>query len=61
MTRTIRYNKLLLDRDTLNYIHDEVTKLEMENWNRYAHRNGNSKGKNLAYREVIRIISNILN
>jgi hypothetical protein len=53
MYKNIKYKKLLSDRDTLNYIHDEVTKLEMENWNRYGHRNGYSRGKNLAYREVV--------
>jgi hypothetical protein len=27
----------------------------MEIWNRYGHRNGYSRGKNLAYREVVQI------
>jgi hypothetical protein len=61
MNKTIKYKKILLDRDTLNYIHEEVTKLEMENWSKYRCRDEFSKGKDLAYREVVRVLSNVLN
>jgi hypothetical protein len=61
MKKAIRYRDLILDKDTLDYIHQEVTKLEIDNWDKYHHESEYSRGKNIAYREIVRSISNVLN
>jgi hypothetical protein len=47
-----------MDRKTLEYIYDEVSKLIMKNFDEGI---GSTMAKDMAYRDVLRIITNILN
>ena len=57
----MKYENRILDKDTLNYIHDEITKLEIDHWNKYRNCNEYARAKDMAYREVVRILTNVLN
>ena len=51
----------LFDRVTVEYIHNEITQLEINNWNIYHTETDYARGKNMAYRECARILTTILN
>lgn len=51
----------LFDKYTVEYIHDEITQLEINNWDLYHNETDYAKGKNMAYRECARILTTILN
>jgi hypothetical protein len=54
-------NHPLFDKDTVEYIHKEITRLEINNLNLYHGETDFTKGKNMAYRECARILTTILN
>ena len=49
------------DRDTLEYIHNEITKLEIANWNKFHNETDFAKGMDIGIRDCARIITSILN
>ena len=51
----------MFDKDTVEYIHTEIMKLEINNWNLFHDETDYAKGKNMAYRECARILTTILN
>jgi hypothetical protein len=51
----------LFDKDTVEYVHNEITRLEINNWDIYHNETEYAKGKNMAYRECARILTTKLN
>jgi hypothetical protein len=49
-----------LDRKTLEYLHHKVTELEVKHFDLYGVKDSYGRGMNDAYRNVIRIFSDIL-
>jgi hypothetical protein len=49
------------DRYTLEFVQNEIVKLEILNWNQYKNETEYSMGENMGDRNCARILSDILN
>lgn len=61
VTRPGTKNRQNLDKRTLNYVYDEVAVLIKQNWDTFHNNCEYAKAKDMAYRDMIRILTDILN